>query len=64
MCKVLREAYNNLPKNMSLLDMIMKINRIVSDDDQQFPDPRIHLKGKINFTPKNVSDLFIFSSKM
>ena len=59
-CKVLSEAYKMLPQNMSLNQMITRINKSVSDEKWQLPDQKNTLTKELYFTPKNVSDLFLF----
>ena len=55
LCDVLSEAYRMLPNNLSLSQMITKINKSVSDQKWQLPDPKNTLTKEVFFTPKNVS---------
>jgi hypothetical protein len=54
-CDVLSEAYRMLPNNLPLSQMITKINKNVSDQKKQLPDPKNTLTKEVFFTPKNVS---------
>jgi hypothetical protein len=54
-CTVLSEAYRMLPNNLSLSQMITKINKNVSDQKYQLSDPKNTLTKEVFFTPKNVS---------
>ena len=58
-CDVLsNEAYKNLPDNLSLSEMITKINgKIREHSGNQLGDPRSTLIKEIYFTPKNVRNL-------
>ena len=55
LCDVLSEAYRMLPNNLSLSQMITKINKSVSDEQLQLSDPKNTLTKEVFFTPKNVS---------
>ena len=55
LCDVLSEAYKMLPNNLSLSQMITKINKSVSDQKLQLSDPKNTLTKEVFFTPKNVS---------
>jgi hypothetical protein len=55
LCDVLSEAYRMLPNNLSLSQMITKINKRVSDEKWQLSDPKNTLSKEVLFTPKNVS---------
>jgi caspase 7 len=55
-CDVLfNEAYKNLPNNLSLSQMITKVNKKVEEKGIQLADPIVRLKKEVYFTPKNVS---------
>jgi hypothetical protein len=54
-CKVLNDAYKELPHNMPLSKMILSINKSVRDSGIQLADPINHLMADVYFTPKNVS---------
>jgi caspase 7 len=54
-CKVLNEAYKELPNNIPLSKMILNINKSVRDSGIQLADPINHLMADIYFSPKNVS---------
>ena len=43
-----------LPNNLSLSQMITKINKSVSDEKWQLSDPKNTLTKEVVFTPKNV----------
>ena len=53
-CDVFNNAYKNLPKNMSLSQMIAKINDTVSTNVQQKSHLIIRMSKEIYFFPKNV----------
>jgi hypothetical protein len=65
LCEVFNQAYMNLPNNLSLSQMITKINEKVKEEGLklgerfQLTDPRTTLTKEIYFVPKNVS-VFIF----
>jgi hypothetical protein len=60
-CEVLNDAYKNLPNNLSLSQMITKINEKVKNEGMksgerlQLTDPRTTLTKDVYFTPKNVN---------
>ena len=60
-CEVLSQAYMNLPNNLSLSQMITKINEKVKEEGMrmgerfQLTDPRTTLTKELYFVPKNVS---------
>jgi hypothetical protein len=58
---LLHEAYKNLPDNLSLSQMITKINENIRyNGKKQLGDPRSTLIKEIYFTPKNVRKFFLF----
>jgi hypothetical protein len=65
-CEVLSQAYMNLPNNLSLSQMVTKINEKVKEGGMrmgerfQLTDPRTTLTKELYFMPKNVS-VFPFS---
>jgi hypothetical protein len=63
-CDVLfNEAYKDLPNNLSLSQMITRINEKIRDNGRrQLGDPRSTLVKEIYFTPKNVSVIICFDS--
>jgi hypothetical protein len=60
-CEVLSQAYMNLPNNLSLSQMVPKINEKVIEEGMklgkrfQLTDPRTTLTKELYFVPKNVS---------
>jgi hypothetical protein len=64
LCEVLKESYQNLPNNLSLSQMITKINARVGEEGVrlgkrlQLTDPRTTLTKELYFMPKNVSVFF------
>ena len=54
-CKVLNEAYKNIPNNIKLLEMSVNINKSIRDKGMQLPHLIIRLARDVNFTPKKVS---------
>ena len=64
LCDVLSEAYRMLPNNLSLSQMITKINEKVKEEGvrlgkrMQLSDPRTSLTKELYFRPKNVSGFF------
>ncbi len=54
-CKVLNEAYKEIPNNIPLSKMILNINSSVRESGIQLADPINHLMSDVYFTPKNVS---------
>ena len=55
-CDVFNEcAYKNLPNNLSLAQMITKINKSVSKTRQQISVPEFRMSKEVYFWPKNVS---------
>ncbi len=60
-CEVLNDAYKNLPNNLSLSQMVTKINEKVKNEGMklgerlQLTDPRTTLTKDVYFTPKNVN---------
>ena len=69
-CEVLNDAYKNLPNNLSLSQMITKINEKVKNEGMklgerlQLTDPRTTLTKDVYFTPKNVSGFYFLLFKM
>jgi len=57
-CKVLNEAYKDMPNNVPLSKMILSINKSVLDSGIQLADPINHLIADVYFTPKDVSFSF------
>jgi hypothetical protein len=63
-CEVFKEAYKNLPNNLSLSQMATKINEKVKEEGvrlgkrMQLSDPRTSLTKELYFRPKNVSGFF------
>jgi hypothetical protein len=57
-CKVFNDAYKNLPNNLSLAQMITKINEIVSNEKMQISVPEFRMNKEIYFLPKDVSRFF------
>jgi len=55
-CIQLNEAYKNLPNNIKLSEMLMNINKSVSESGKQLALPELGLLKDVNFTPKNVSE--------
>jgi caspase 7 len=54
-------AYKNLPNNnLSLAQMITKINESVRSQGVQIADPVFRLIKEVYFLPKNVSEIFTF----
>ena len=60
-CDVFNDAYKNLPNNMSLAQMITRINKSVSEKRLQVPVPEFRINKEIKFLPKEVSLVFNFS---
>ena len=58
-CDVFNDAFKNLPNNLSLAQMIIKINDRVSVTQQQISDPIFRMSKEIYFWPKNVSNLIL-----
>jgi caspase 7 len=58
-CDVFNDAYKNLPNNLSLAQMIIRINEKVSESQQQISDPIFRMSKEIYFRPKNVSNLIL-----
>jgi hypothetical protein len=55
-CEVFNLAYKDIPKNLSLFDMIIKINAKVEENGgKQLTDLSLNFKKEVFFTPKNVS---------
>jgi hypothetical protein len=60
-CEVFNQAYMNFPNNLSLSQMITKINEKVKEEGLklgegfQLTDPRTTLTKELYFVPKNVS---------
>jgi hypothetical protein len=56
-CEVFLEAYKGLPKNLSLSQMITRINKMVEEKEggKQLTDPSLNFKKEVYFEPKNVS---------
>jgi len=57
-CEVFNLAYKNLPNNMSLTQMIIRINEKVREKAEQMTDHRITFTKELYFMPKNVSALY------
>ena len=61
LCEVFDEAYMNLPNNLSLSQMVTKINEKVKEEGlklgerMQLTDPRTTLTKELYFMPKNVN---------
>ena len=53
-CDVFNDAYKNLPNNMSLAQMITKINKSVSKRGQQISAPIYRMSKEVYFLPKDV----------
>ena len=56
-CEVFSEAYNGIPKNLSLSQMITSINKMVEEKEggKQLTDLSLNFKKEVYFTPKDVS---------
>ena len=56
-CEVLNEAFKNLPNNLSLSQMVTKVNKRVKETDKeiQVADSSNRLLKEVFFAPKNVS---------
>jgi len=55
-CEVFNNAYTDIPKNLSLSQMLMKINANVEEKGgKQLTDLNLNFKKEVYFTPKNVS---------
>jgi len=50
-----------LPNNLSLNQMIRKINKSVSDEKWQLSDPKNTLTKEVVFTPKKVRVTFLYT---
>ena len=59
-CDVLNDAYKKLPNNLSLAQMITKINESVSNKRLQISVPEFRMTKEISFLPKDVSLIFHF----
>jgi caspase 7 len=59
-CDVFNDAYKNLPHNLSLTQMIIRINESVSNKRMQISVPELRMNKDIFFCPKNVSLLIKF----
>jgi hypothetical protein len=59
-CEVFNLAYKNLPNNMSLTQMIIRINEEVKQKAEQMTDHRITFTKELYFMPKNVSVFTLF----
>ena len=57
-CDAFNDAYKNLPNNLSLAQMITKINESVSEKQLQVAVPEFRIKKEIKFLPKDVSKHF------
>jgi hypothetical protein len=57
-CEVFYSAYKNLPNNMSLTQMIIRINEEVKQKAEQMTDHRITFTKELYFMPKNVSAFY------
>ena len=53
-CDVFNDAYKNLPNNLSLAQMITRINESVSDKRPQVAVPEFRMRKEIKFLPKDV----------
>jgi hypothetical protein len=54
-CDVFNSAYKQCPNNLSLSQMITKINEKIRDKGEQLAETRSILLKEVYFTPKNVS---------
>ena len=54
-CDILRNAYKNLPDNLSLAQMFTKINKSVSNTGQQISELIFRMRKDVYFLPKNVN---------
>jgi hypothetical protein len=54
-CKQLNEAYKNLPNNINVSQMLVNINKSVSESGKQIAEAEHLLLKDFNFTPKKVS---------
>ena len=54
-CEVFNDAYKNLPNNLSLTQMIIRINERVSNKRMQIAVPEFRMNKEIYFCPKDVS---------
>jgi len=69
-CDVFKEAYKNLPNNLSLSQMVTRIKEKVkeagmkSGERLQLTDPRTTLTKELYFMPKNVNHEFILTIKI
>lgn len=54
-CGVFNDAYKNLPNNLSLAQIITRINESVLKEGVQVADPIFRMSKEIKFLPKNVS---------
>jgi hypothetical protein len=59
-CEVFSLAYKNLPNNMSLTQMIIRINEKVKQKEGQLTDHRITFTKELYFMPKKVSGFTLF----
>ena len=57
-CDIFKNAYKNLPNNLSLAEMITKINEEVSKKRLTIAVPEFRMTKEIKFLPKNVSSHF------
>ena len=57
-CDAFNDAYKNLPNNLSLAQIITKINESVSEKRLQVAVPEFRIKKEIQFLPKDVSKHF------
>jgi hypothetical protein len=55
LCEVFNQAYMNLQNNLSLSQMITKINEKIKEEGMQLADPRTTLTKELYFVPKDVS---------
>ena len=61
LCDVFNKAYENIPNNLSLAQMITQINEEVSNKNLQIAVPEFRMNREIKFSPKYVRKyLFIF----
>jgi caspase 7 len=59
LCDVFSDAYKNLPSNLTLAQMITRINESVSNKRIQISVPEFRMSKEISFLPKDVSRFLI-----
>jgi caspase 7 len=59
-CDIFNDAYKNLPHNLSLTQMITRINERVSNKRMQISVPELRMSKDIYFSPKNVCSIISF----